>query len=53
MRFDFFRNCCAFRLTPDPEECKDGLTGATPQPTDSAWVQLDLGNDTIDQVAKK
>ena len=37
-------------MTPDPEVCQDGWTGATLDPTDSDWVQLDLENDTMEEV---
>ena len=39
-----------FRVTPDPEVCEDGWTGAPLEPTDSEWVDLDLENDTIEEV---
>ena len=32
-------------MTPDPEVCEDGWTGATP---DSDWVNLDVKNDTLE-----
>ena len=32
-------------MTPDPEVCEDGWTGAT---LDSDWVNLDIENDTLE-----
>ena len=33
------------RVTPDPEVCEDGWTGAT---LNSDWVNLDIENDTLE-----
>ena len=49
MGFDDFCKLL-FRVTPDPEVCEDGWTGAPLEPTDSEWVDLDLENDTIEEV---
>jgi len=45
----WYRDGQLFRVTPDPEVCQDGWTGATLDPTDSDWVQLDLENDTMEE----
>jgi len=45
----WYRDGQPFRVTPDPEVCEDGWTGAPLEPTDSEWVDLDLENDTIEE----
>jgi len=45
----WYRDGQPFRVTPDPEVCEDGWTGASLEPSESEWVHLDLENDTIEE----